>query len=116
MSDCTVYYNPHCSKCRALLELLAARGVAPRLVDYQQQPPDAATLERLLHLLGDEAPMLLRRDENELAALGIAADTDHRATIAAILARYPHLMQRPVIVCGERALIARPPQRALDIL
>lgn len=115
MSDCTVYYNPHCSKCRELLELLAARGIAARLVDYRQQPPDAATLTRLLQLLGDDAPALLRRDENELAALGIAADASD-LDIAAILARHPQLMQRPVIVCGERALIARPPQRALDIL
>ncbi|TDR40735.1 arsenate reductase [Tahibacter aquaticus] len=115
MSDCTVYYNPHCSKCRALLEWLAARGIAAQLIDYQRQPPDAATLARLLHLLGDEAPALLRRDESELAALGIASDSSP-IDIVATLVLHPQLMQRPVIVCGERALIARPPQRALEIL
>lgn len=114
MSDCTVYYNPRCSKCRALLALLAARGLQPRLVDYLEQPPDEARLRQLLRRLGDEAPALLRRDEAELAALGLAADIAGEALVQALL-RYPQLLQRPVVVCDERALIARPPERALEL-
>ena len=114
MSDCTVYYNPRCSKCRALLDLLAARGLQPQLVDYLQQPPDAATLRHLLQRLGNEAGALLRRDEAELAALGLRADLAGEGLVDALL-RHPQLMQRPVVVCGERALIARPPERALEL-
>lgn len=114
MSDSTVYYNPRCSKCRALLELLAARGLQPRLVDYLEQPPDEATLRQLLRRLGDQAPALLRRDEAELSALGLSADVDGESMIQALL-RHPQLLQRPVVVCGERALIARPPELALEL-
>lgn len=114
MSDCTVFYNPRCSKCRALLQLLAARGLQPRLVNYLEQPPDQATLRQLMQRLGNEAPALLRRDEAELAALGLPADLTGEDLIQALL-RHPQLMQRPVVVCGERALIARPPERALEL-
>lgn len=114
MSDCTVYYNPHCSKCRALLQLLAARGLRPRLVDYLQQPPDAATLRLIVQRLGDEGPALLRRDEAELAALNLPADIGGEAMVQALL-RHPQLLQRPVVVCAGRALIARPPERALEL-
>lgn len=114
MSDCTVFYNPRCSKCRALLDLLAARGLQPQLVDYLEQPPDATTLRQLLQRLGDEGDALLRRDEVELATLGLPADVSGEDLIEALL-RHPQLMQRPVVVCGERALIARPPERALEL-
>lgn len=114
MSDCTVFYNPRCSKCRALLDLLAARGLQPQLVDYLEQPPDAATLRQLLQRLGDEGDALLRRDEAELATLGLSADISGEDLIEALL-RHPQLMQRPVVVCAERALIARPPERALEL-
>lgn len=72
MTDCTVYHNPACSKCRTLLALLQERGIAARLVDYRQTPPSAQELTELVGLLGDAAPQLLRRDEPEFAELGWA--------------------------------------------
>lgn len=115
MTDCTVYYNPDCSKSRALLALLDARGIAARLVDYRNDPPGAADLEQLLIRLGEHADELLRRDDPEFALL---TDEERRpgttAALAALL-RFPQLMQRPIVVRGERALIARPPERALDL-
>lgn len=115
MTDCTVYFNPECSKSRALLALLDARGIAARLVDYRNTPPGAAELEQLIERLGDHAHELLRRDDPEFALL---TDDERRPDAAATMAalqRFPQLMQRPVVVRGERALIARPPERALDL-
>lgn len=115
MADCTVYYNPACSKCRALLVLLDERGIAPKLVDYLQTPPTVAELHKLVGLLGVEAAQLLRRDTPDYAALELGEREPDARDIVAALHRFPPLLQRPVIVRGDRALIARPPERALDL-
>jgi arsenate reductase len=113
---CTVYYNPDCSKCRALLALLDERAVAARLVDYRRNPPPAEELARLVASLGDEAPALLRRDDPAFASLDLGGREPDAIEIVAALQRFPQLMQRPVVACGGRALIARPPERALELL
>lgn len=114
MSACTVYYNPRCSKCSATLALLAGRGITPRLVDYQQDPPDNAELTRLAELLGPQAQELLRRDEAAAAGLDLAPVLPI-AELVDVLQAQPQWMQRPVVVLGERALIARPPERVLEL-
>lgn len=115
MADCTVYYNPACSKCRALLALLDERGIAARLVDYLHTPPPLVELRRLVDLLDVDAAQLLRRDMPEYAALGFDEREPDAGEIASALHRFPQLLQRPVIVRGDQALIARPPERALDL-
>lgn len=108
MSDCTVYYNPRCSKCRALLDLLAARGLTPRLVDYVENPLTADELAFLAAGLGTA----LVRDDADAAVL--PADPQP-ADLVAALQQNPLLMQRPLVRCGDRVLIARPPERALEL-
>lgn len=115
MADCTVYYNPACSKCRALLALLDERGIAARLVDYLHAPPTLAELRRLVDLLGVDAAQLLRRDMPEYAALEFGEREPDASEIVSAVHRFPQLLQRPVIICGDQALIARPPERALDL-
>lgn len=115
MADCTVYYNPACSKCRALLALLDARGIAPRLVDYLQTPPTVAELRRLVDLFGGDAAQLLRSDMPAYTALEFGKNEPGADEIVAALHRFPALLQRPVIVRGDQALIARPPESALDL-
>lgn len=112
----TVYHNPACSKSRALLALLDERGIAPRLVDYLLTPPPADELARLVALLGDEARDLLRRDDPLYATLAFARREPDTAQIVSALQQHPALMQRPVFAYGERAVIARPPERALALL
>ena len=116
MTACTVYYNPECSKSRALLALLEERAVAARLVDYRRSPLSADDLARLVLQLGDAARDLLRRDEPAYATLGFGRREPTPADIVAALQQHPQLMQRPILVCGDRALIARPPERALALL
>lgn len=116
MTACTVYYDPECSKSRALLALLEERAVTARLVDYRRTPLAADELLRLVSLLGDEAPELLRRGDPLFAAADLAERAQDAEGIVSVLQQYPQLMQRPVLVCGESALIARPPERALALL
>ncbi len=113
--DVILYHNPRCSKSRATLALLASRGLAPRVIEYLKQPPDAATIEHIIAALDAPAWTLIRQQEPECAALGLSAASEPAELIAA-LASEPRLLQRPIVVVGDRARIGRPPEQVLDIL
>lgn len=116
MADVTVYHNPVCSKSRGALEILEARGVHHQVVEYLKTPVDRATLERFLDLLPDPPAELVRKDKR-FEALGLKAD-DYvtRAQVVTLLLAHPELMQRPVVVRGERAVIARPSEKVVELL
>lgn len=116
MTDLTLYHNPRCSKSRAALELLEARGLTPTVVRYLETPPDAAQLRDLLAKLGFGARDLLRPGEDEYKSLNLAnADLDDEQLIAAMVA-HPKLIERPILVAGRKAVIGRPPENILEIL
>jgi arsenate reductase len=116
MRQPTIYHNPRCSKSRAALELLTARGFTPRVVDYLKMPPSSAELETLLGMLGVEPRALMRSDEDEYSALGLANTKLTRKQLVAAIAAHPRLMQRPVVVMDGKAAIGRPPEAVLAIL
>lgn len=112
----TLYHNPRCSKSRQALQLLQERGVDIDLVPYLEQPPTAAQLRGLLRLLGIDARALLRRGEEAYKTLNLAdAALGDDALITAMVA-HPKLIERPIAVRGERAVIGRPPERVLELL
>ena len=111
-----IYHNPRCSKSRQTLELLRARGFEPEIVEYLKTPPDAATIRALLDKLGfGSARELMRRGESAYKDLGLKDETDEEALVQA-MADNPILIERPVVVAGERARLGRPPEQVLDIL
>jgi len=109
----TIWHNPRCSKSRETLALLQAQGLSPAIVDYQATPPTAAEIERVLGLLGLEPRELMRKGEDAYAAL--PADLS-RAQLIQAMAETPKLIERPVVVNGNKAAIGRPPEAVLDIL
>ena len=116
MTDAILYHNPRCSKSRAALELLQQRGIEPQVLRYLETPPDAEQLRQLLRQLGLTPRQLLRSGEDEYRSLGLdnpALDGDQ--VIAAML-RHPRLIERPILVVGERAVVGRPPERVLELL
>lgn len=116
MNPVTLYHNPRCSKSRAALDLLREHGVEPTVVDYLNDPPDAATLRGLVARLGVPPRALLRTGEDAYRAAGLdAPDLDDDTVIAAMVA-HPILIERPIAVSGERAVIGRPPERVLELL
>ena len=111
----TIWTNPACSKSRGAEALLAERGVEVERVRYLDTPPSREELERVLGLLGTDDPrVLLRTGEPAYAELGLA-DADRDAVLDA-LAAHPELIERPVVVRGDRAVLARPPERLLELL
>ena len=112
----TIYHNPRCSKSRATLALIEARGIKPKIVDYLKTPPSAAELKAILRKLGLTPRDILRTGETVYAELGIEArDLDDDALIA-LMVKNPILIERPIVVAGNKAAVGRPPENVLAIL
>ncbi|WP_296265138.1 arsenate reductase (glutaredoxin) [Pseudomonas sp. UBA6562] len=116
MTELTLYHNPRCSKSRSALALLEARGLAPTVVRYLETPPDAATLRTLLARLGLGARQLLRTGEDAYQALGLADPALTDEQLIAAMVEQPILIERPILVAGDNAVIGRPPENVLEIL
>jgi arsenate reductase len=112
----TLYYNPRCSKSRQALELLRSRGIEPTVIDYVANPPTRDELAHLLDLLGMEPRDLMRREEPEYREANLDDAGLTRETLIRALAQRPQLLQRPIVVAHGRAVLARPPEKLLEIL
>jgi len=114
--DVTIYFNPACSKCRLSLELLEQQGQDTRVIEYLESPPDHATLNELLELLGLQPRELMRTHEKEYAAAGLDDPGLSRAQLIDAMIKYPRLIERPIVIKNGKATIGRPPEKILDIL
>ncbi len=110
-----LYVNPSCSKCRSALALLAERGVEPDVVRYLDEPPTRADLERLMALLGIDDPRLMMRTGEGVYEELELADASRDDLLEAVT-QHPILLERPIFVVGDRAVVARPPERVLELL
>ena len=111
----TLYHNPQCSKSRRALELLSENAERVTVVEYLKQPPTAGELRSLITSLGLRAHGIVRTKEPEYKQARLSPASDDDEVIAAIV-RYPRLLERPIAVCGSKAVIARPPEKVLGIL
>jgi arsenate reductase (glutaredoxin) len=116
----TIYHNPKCTKSRQTLALLeeqlAQRGLKPKVIEYLKTPPSAAELDAILERLELEPRALMRTKEAAYAEAGLDDPTLSRERLIAAMVAHPILIERPIVVNGERAAIGRPPEKVLDIL
>ncbi len=115
-ADVTIYFNPQCSKCRLSLELLEKEGQQAEVVEYLSMPPDAATLESILGMLGIEPRELMRKHEKEYTKAGLDNPGLSRTELIEAMIKYPRIIERPVVIKNGKATIGRPPEKILDIL
>jgi arsenate reductase len=115
MSEFTIYHNPRCSKSRATLALLQEHGVQPRVVEYLQQPPTRQELEQVVAKLGIAPAQLVRQGEEIYKSKYADRTLDDAAWLDA-MTRDPILIERPIVVRGERAVLGRPPENVLALL
>jgi arsenate reductase len=111
-----IYHNPRCSKSRETLQLLHDKGIEPEIVEYLKTPPSAEELDAILQKLGIEPRDLMRKkekpyDENDL----FDESLDRQALIRAMV-EHPILIERPIVLAGDKAAIGRPPENVLAIL
>ncbi len=117
MSGLTIYEVSSCSTCRELAALLHERGIEYEGVEYHDTGLDEATIRDLLAKSGLRPRDILRVREPLVAQLGLlAADGPGDDELIALMAEHPRLMQRPIAVRGDRALLARPVERVLELL
>lgn len=111
-----MYHNPRCSKSRGALELITERGVDVEVIQYLEAPPDRAAVERIVDVVGGSPGELVRHDDH-FRELGLDPKAyQDRDAVVTLLLDHPELLQRPVIIRGERGVIARPSDRVLELL
>lgn len=116
MTDLTLYHNPRCSKSRSALQLLEERGLSPTIVRYMETPLSTADLHVLLDKLGISARQLLRTGEDEYKSLGLNDPKLTDDQLIAAMVKQPKLIERPILLAGDKAVVGRPPEAILEIL
>jgi arsenate reductase (glutaredoxin) len=114
MAKPVLYHNPRCSKSRETLALLLDRNVSVEVVEYLKHPLTAAEVEVLAGKLGDDARRMVRTKEAAYEDSGLDANSSVEA-IARAIAKEPVLLERPILVVGDKAAIGRPPERVLGL-
>lgn len=115
MKTFTIYHNPKCSKSRATLALLEENGVKPEIVEYLKTPPTAAELKAIVAKLGIKPELLVRKGE-DVYKEKFAGKTLTDAQWLDALVKNPILIERPIVVSGNNAVIGRPPENVEELL
>ncbi|MFH0710730.1 MAG: arsenate reductase (glutaredoxin) [Pseudomonadota bacterium] len=111
----TIWHNPKCSKSREALKLLEEKGLSYEVVKYLETTPSRQEITDLLQKLGISARELMRTKEDLYKELGLAEVTEESKLIDA-LAEYPKLIERPILIENNRALIGRPVEKVIEFL
>lgn len=114
-SNLRIYYNPRCSKCRAAHALLTESGQTFEVIDYLNNPPNKAELQTLLGQLALRPIDIVRKSEEIYRQHYQHQTLNDEAWLEALLA-HPILIERPIVVAGQRAVLARPPEKLLALL
>lgn len=109
-----IYHNPRCSKSRQTLALLTENNAEPEIIEYLKTPPTAAELAAILVKLDMKPADILRRKEARDAGVDPSALSD--AQIIEAIAANPAIMERPIVVKGDQAVMGRPPENVLPLL
>ncbi len=112
----SIYHNPRCSKSRQTLSLLEEKGISPEVILYLETPPDASQLTLILKQLGISARDLLRKGEQEYKDNNLKDTSLSEAQLIEFMCQYPKLIERPIVLNGQKARIGRPPESVLEIL
>lgn len=116
MTDTIIYHNPRCSKSRQTLELLKEKGIEPQILEYLKTPPNANTLRELLNKLGIKPRDLMRKKEKEYKELGLDNPELSDEELIQAMVEHPRLIERPIIVHGNKVALGRPPENVLEII
>ncbi len=111
----TIYHNPRCSKSRQTLALLQQQGIEPEIIEYLKNPPSPSQLDQILTLLGKEPLQLMRTGEEDFKLYFNDKNLTREESIALMVA-HPKVIERPIVLNGDKAAVGRPPESVLDIL
>ena len=116
MEKVIVWHNPRCRKSREGVKYLEEKGISFELYDYMKNGIDPEELARIIRTSGQPLSDFVRTNEKEYRELGLKGKELSPEEFAKIAAEHPRLLQRPIVIKGEKAVVARPPQRADEII
>jgi arsenate reductase (glutaredoxin) len=116
MPAITIYHNPRCSKSRQALQLLQDNHLEPEVIEYLKNPPSAKEMTEILKSLNLHPRDLMRKQEEIYKTLQLDNPKLTNQQLITALVTYPILIDRPIIIRQNKAIIARPPEKVLEIL
>lgn len=111
-----IYHNPRCSKSRQTLSLLEQAGIQAEIVLYLEATPSSTELADLVSKLGISARGLLRKGEEEYKTCGLSNPDLSEQDLLQAMSQHPRLIERPIVVADDRAVLGRPPENVLDLI
>jgi arsenate reductase (glutaredoxin) len=111
-----IYHNPRCSKSRQTLEILRSKGLEPEIIEYLKFPPNVQELEEVLKMLRMTPQEIIRTMEDVFQQLGLADKNLSRREWIEVLIKNPVLIERPIVVYKNKAVLCRPPEKVLEVL
>jgi len=116
LNNFTIYHNPRCSKSRLTLDLLKEKGINPEIILYLETPPSETQLISILKKLKLEPRDLMRKGEAEFKEQNLLDESKSEKDLIRAMIECPKLIERPIVIYGERAVIGRPPENVLKII
>ena len=112
----TIFHNPRCSKSRQTLSLIQEKNIDINIIEYLKTPPDISQLKQMLKKLGYEPRQLMRKSEQIYKDLDLGNENKTAADLIIAMTQNPILIERPIVLSGEKAAVGRPPESVLNIL
>ena len=112
----TIFHNPRCSKSRQTLSLIQEKNIDINIIEYLKTPPDISQLKQILKQLGYKPRQLMRKSEQIYKDLDLGNENKTAEDLVNAMAQNPILIERPIVLSGEKAAIGRPPESVLNIL
>lgn len=112
----TIYHNPRCSKSRQTLQLLKDNNIEPVVIEYLKSPPSAPVIDSILNRLNIEPRELMRKNETPYQENNLDNPVLTRTELIAAMVQHPILIERPIVVSNNKAVIGRPPENVLEII
>ena len=111
-----ILHNPRCSKSRQTLALIEEKGIQPEVILYLESTPTAAQLKAILLKLGITARELLRKGEQDYKDNNLSDTTLSEQDLIEKMVQFPKLIERPIVIKNEKAVLGRPPENVLDLI
>ncbi len=116
MDGFTIYHNPRWGKSRQTLQLLRDNGIEPTIIEYLKEIPTKEGVQSLAQKLGKRPSEFVRKGEADFKENGIADILDNDEKMFKAMTQFPKIMERPIVVKGNKAAIGRPPENVLDLI
>jgi arsenate reductase (glutaredoxin) len=116
MDNIKIWHNPRCRKSREGLQYLRDKGIEPEIFDYLKEGIDADDLIRVIKMTGQAVTDFIRTNEAEYKELGLKGKELSIEEFAHIAAKHPRLLQRPIVVQGNKAVMGQPANKIAEIL